>query len=135
MNLRGIANRATTRINRNLPAEALVFTGYRTADSGKRTALYADPVPITVQVQALTKDEIRHLDAQNIAGTETAAYVNRQLSSIDRDKGSGGDVVLFGNQPTVPVELRGSAWVVTAVLEAWTTAGWSRVGLTRQMSS
>lgn len=135
MNLRGIANRATTRINRNLPAEALICTGYGTAASGKRTATYAEPVEITAQVQALTKDEIRHLDAQNIAGTETAAYVNRQLSSIDRDTGSGGDVVLFGHQPTVPVELRGSAWVVTAVLEAWTTAGWSRVGLTRQMSS
>ncbi|WP_311271081.1 hypothetical protein [Sphingobium sp. WCS2017Hpa-17] len=135
MNLRGIANRATTRINRNLPAEALICQGYGTAASGKRTAIYADPVAITAQVQALTKDEIRHLDAQNIAGTEMAAYVNRQLTSIDRDKGSGGDVVLFGDQPTVPVDLRGSAWVVTAVLEAWTTAGWSRVGLTRQMSS
>lgn len=135
MNLRAIANRATQRINRNLPAEALVCTGATTNDAGRRTATYADPVGITIQMQALTKDEIKHLDALNIAGTETAAYVNRQLTSLDRDKRSGGDVILFGDSPDVPVELQGSAWLVTSVLEAWTTAGWCRVGLTRQMSS
>ncbi len=135
MNLRGIANRATSRINPNIPGEALIYAGYATAASGKRTAKYADPVPVTVQLQALTRDEIKHLDAMNIAGTETAAFVDKRLTSIDRDQRSGGDVLILGASREVPEHLRGTAWLVTAVLEEWSVSGWSRVGLTRQMSS
>jgi len=135
MNLRGIANRSTQRINPNLPAQAKASTGYTTGASGKRVPSYADPVNITVQIQALGKKEIEHLDALNISGTETAAYVDMQLSAVDRVTQSGGDLIVIGSATTIPVQLRNTTWIVTAVLEGWTVSGWCKVGLTRQMPS
>lgn len=134
MNLRFAANRLTSRVNPNLPVQVQVCTGYSTAANGKRAPVYADPVAAKIQMQALTKKEIEHLDALNIAGTETACYADMQLSGIDRKTGSGGDLITFGSDTVIPADLRGTMWRVTATLEGWVTAGWSRAGLTRQMS-
>jgi hypothetical protein len=135
MQLRGIANRATSTVNPNVPASVLVSQGYTTAPTGKRTPSFAAPVAAVVQFQALTKKEVEHLDAINVAGTETAAFVNMQLSSPDRTTQSGGDVVTFGTGAGIPPQLQGTQWWVTAVFEAWVLGGWCKVGLTRQMPS
>jgi hypothetical protein len=133
VNLRALANRATKRINPNLPAQVQVSTGYTQDANYNRVPAYADPVDALVQMQALTKKEIEHLDAINIAGTEVAAYINLQLSSVDRTTQSGGDIILFGSDTAIPDTLKGTKWWVTAVLEAWSIGGWCKVGLTRQL--
>jgi hypothetical protein len=133
MNVRGLANAAVQRINPDVPASVQVCTGYATADTGKRSPTYAGAVDAMVQVQALTKKDIEHLDALNIAGTEMAIYADLQLSSIDRVTQTGGDVVGFGNGAGVPAQLQGTTWLVTSILEGWTVAGWCKAGLTRQM--
>lgn len=135
MNLRNIANRSTQRINPNLPATVTKNLGYSTSASGHRTPTFGAPIAVIVQFQALTKKEVEHLDALNVAGTEMAAYVDMQLSSPDRTTSGGGDFITFGTTATIPIELRGTQWWVTFVLEGWTTAGWCKVGLTRQMPS
>lgn len=135
MNLRAIANRLTSGVNPNVVAQAQICTGYDTAATGKRTPRYATPVPVIAQFQALSKKEIEHLDAIGVAGTETAAYVDMQLSSIDRPGQTGGDMLLLGTDAATPQSLRGTKWWVTAVLEGWATSGWCKVGLTRQMPS
>lgn len=134
VNLRAIANRATSRINPNVPAQAQVSIGYVTSAAGKREPAFADAVPVTIQMQALTKPEIEHLDALNIQGTEVSAFANMQLSGVDAVKNKGGDLITIDTDLTIPADLRGSKWLVTAVLEGWATAGWCKVGLTRQKS-
>lgn len=133
MNLRGIANRATSRVNPNLPASLRRSTGYTTAPTGKRSSGYADPLAITVQAQALTKDDIKHLDALNLSDCEMAIYASTQLHAIERTTGKGGDLLDFGAGAPIPADLQNSTWLVSAVLEGWVTAGWSRVAVTRQM--
>lgn len=133
MNVRDLANRAVQRVNPNVPASVQSCTGYTTADTGKRTPTYSAAVPAMVQVQALTKKEIEHLDALNVAGTEMAIYANVQLSSVDRVTQAGGDLVTFGTAAGIPLALQGTAWLVTSILEAWIGAGWCKAGLTRQM--
>ena len=123
MNLRNIANRATTAINPNVSATVRISTGYTTGPSGKQVPSYADPVPATIQQQALTKKEIEHLDSMNLSNAQVALYANLQLTGVDRTKGSGGDLVTIGSD----------TFLVTAVLEGWTTAGWCKVAATRQM--
>lgn len=123
MNIRALANRATTRINPNVSATVLVSTGYATADSGKRTPTYADPVAARIQMQALSKKEIEHLDALNFSNATAAVYADMQLSGIDRVTGSGGDLVTIGSD----------TWLVIAVLEGWTGAGWCKAAVARQM--
>lgn len=134
MNLRALSNRMTRRVNPNLSALHYRSAGYSTAPSGKRGAFHEQPVPIVVQMQALTKKEIEHLDALNLSNATTAVYANRQLTGIDRLTGSGGDLITFDDVPAVPPELRSTRWLVTAVLEGWTGAGWCRAALTRQQN-
>lgn len=133
MNIRNIANRSTQRINPNLTATVTRGTGYTTSPSGHRTATTSAPIPVVIQFQALTKKEVDHIDALNVAGTEIAAYANMQLSSPDRTTGVGGDFISFGTDAAIPENLRGTQWWVTIVLEGWATSGWCKVGLTRQM--
>jgi hypothetical protein len=123
MNLRAVANRLTSAINPNVAATVQVSTGYTTGASGKQVPNYAAPVAATVQMQALTKKEIEHLDSMNLSQTQVAIYADMQLTGVDRTKNSGGDLVTIG----------GDTWLVTAVLEGWTVAGWCKVAATRQM--
>lgn len=124
MNLRGIANRLTSVVNPNVSATVRISTGYTTSGSGKQVPTYAAPALVTVQMQALTKKEIEHLDSMNLSNAQVALYADLQLTGVDRTKGSGGDLVTIA----------GETWLVTAVLEGWTVAGWCKVAATRQMS-
>jgi hypothetical protein len=123
VNLRSIANRATSTINPNITATLRACTGYGTDDAGRQTPAYAPPAPVTLQAQALTKRDIEHLAGLNLSNAERAVYCNTQLSGVDRTINSGGDLLTF----------EGADWLVTQVLEDWSpTAGWCKVALTRQ---
>lgn len=126
VNLRAAANAATSTINPNLAAVARICTGYAPgnhASGYKQVPAYAADAPVAVQVQALTKKEIEHLDALNISTAERAVYASLQLTGVDRTTKTGGDLLLF----------EGATWLVLAVLEGWTTAGWCKVAVQRQM--
>lgn len=123
VNLRGIANRLTSTINPNIVVQRHAYSGFTRSASGKVAATYAAPSPLTAQVQALTKKETEHIDNMNLSPCDRAAYVNGQLSAFDRVEQKGGDLL----------EFEGAFWRVMAVLEGWTTAGWCKVALTKQM--
>ena len=124
MNLRALANRVTSTVNPNVPASLLVSTGYATAPSGKQRPTYAEPEPLTVQMQALTKRDLDHLADMNISNATRGVFANRQLMGVDRTTGQGGDLI----------DLPDGRYLVTAVLQDWTaTAGWCKVALTRQL--
>lgn len=122
MNVRDIANRVTSRVNPNLVCQWLAYAGYDTLPSGKTSAVYSAPANLTIQTQALTKDEIQHIDAMNLSPCDRSAYVNGQVGALDREAQTGGDLLIFEN----------ATWLVTAILEGWTTAGWCKVALTKQ---
>lgn len=134
INLRSMANRLTSGVNPNVTAALLVSTGYATDAAGLQVPTYAAPETVTVQVQALTQKELQHLDKLNIVNGQAGVFVDRQLNSADRSTGSGGDVFQFADTPSIPADLRGSEWLVVAVLEGWPGSGWCRAAITRQMS-
>lgn len=123
MNLRAIANRMTAGVNPNVAAVALISTGPTTLANGKQSPGYASPAPVTIQVQALTKKEVEHLDSMNFSNATIALYADVQLTGVDRTKNSGGDLVQFD----------GDTWLVIAVLESW-RVGWCKVAAARQLS-
>lgn len=126
MNLRGVANRLTSAINPNQPARVYVSAGYVTDAAGRQTPAYRrDDTDSLVQVQALTKKELEHLAELNISDATRGCYANRQLTGVDRVLQSGGDLL----------DMSDGRWLVTAVLEGWTTAGWCKVALTRQLDT
>ena len=93
MNLRGMANAATSAINPNIPVTLRRSTGYTTSASGKQVPSYGYDEPITVQVQALTQKELQHLNGLGISNGQASVYANTQLSSVDRPSNSGGDLI------------------------------------------
>lgn len=122
VNLRAIANRFTSTINPNISVLRHAYSGRTIAGSGKVKAGYASPVPLTAQVQALTKKEVEHIDNMNLSPCDRAAYVNGQVNAFDRVAQTGGDLL----------EFEGRFWLVMAILEGWTTAGWCKVALVQQ---
>lgn len=128
VNLRAAANRATSAINPNVEALVQICIGYTTAANGRQAPSYDAAIPVTIQIQALSKKDVEHLDSLNISGAERAVYANMQLTAVDRVKQSGGDLITF----TDPGDSVAHVWLVTALLEGWSTASWSRAAITRQ---
>lgn len=133
MRLRAAANRMTARVNPNLAATLLVSRGYTTAPTGKREPIYDEPVQVSVQVQTLTQSELEHLDRLNISNGQASVFIDRQLSSVDRTTGSGGDMLTFGSDALTPPELRSTTWLVVALLEGWPGSAWCKAAITSQM--
>lgn len=125
MNLRGVANRLTRSVNPNVAATLYVSAGYVTDAAGRQVPAYRAPEQLECQTQALTKDEIKHLAEMNISGATRSIYANRQMTGVDRVAQSGGDLL----------DMADGRWLVTAVLEGWTTAGWCKAALTRQVDT
>ncbi len=123
VNLRRLANVATSRINPNITIGLRRYAGWTVSDDGGRTPAYDESVPIVGQVQALGKKDIDHLAMLNISDCERMVYVDAQLQATDRKEQTGGDLLTF----------EGRTWLVVAIMEGWTTAGWSRAAVSKQM--
>jgi hypothetical protein len=109
VNLFDIANGAITALNPNVSATFYASTSYTTASSGKRTPTYAAPVTVSIQLQAMTEYEIKHMNALNIGGILRKVFGDGTLSSLVRLAGKGGDKLVIG---TV-------TWLVVHVMEQW----------------
>ncbi len=125
INVRNIANMATSVVNSNLTVGWRRYLGFVTAATGKVTPEYDTAIPLVCQVQALSRKDVEHLDAMNLSRCERAVYANGQLGAMDRAAQTGGDILVFED----------GEWLVTAILEGWTTAGWCKAALTRQVTT
>lgn len=122
MNLHAIANAAIVAVNPNVTATLRRSTGYTTAASGKRTPVYAAPVSVSAQVQALTTSDLRQMDALNIQGADHTIYFNGRVDAIVRQMQKGGDLVDLSDD---------TRWKVVHVLETW--PDWCKIACTQQM--
>lgn len=125
VNLRARANVLTRRINPNISIGLRRYAGMTVADDGAQTPAYADSVPIAGQVQAISKKDVEHLASLNISDCERMVYADTQLQATDRREQSGGDLLTF----------EGRVWLVVAIMEGWSTAGWCRAALSKQMDA
>ena len=114
VNLRGIANSATSAINPNVRATVLRSAGSTTLPNGARVPKYKTSQAI-VQVQALSFSDLTQADGLNIQGVRRAVYVNGAVAGLIRIKQKGGDVLVF-DQGTL---IEGTTWLCVHVLEQW----------------
>ncbi|TCD13579.1 hypothetical protein E0D81_20955 [Lelliottia amnigena] len=122
MNLRGIANRATSTINPNVAGVFQVNTGFTTLPGGKRVPSY-NSVDVTVQLQELSSTDLRQVDSVNIQGILRSAYLNGNFNGVNRPEQKGGDILMIGAEK----------WLVVKVPELW--PDWCRVIINLQRSS
>lgn len=120
MNLHGIVAGAIGRVNPHISALYMPSSGFTTGADFKQVPSYDGPISITVQVQALTVEDLKKLDNLNIQGSTTSAYLYGLAQGVVRDDSKGGDLLVFN----------GFEWLVTAILEAW--PDWCKVSLARQ---
>lgn len=122
MNLRGIANRATSTINPNVPGVFQVNTGFTTLPGGKRVPSY-NSVDVIVQLQELLSTDLRQVDSVNIQGILRSAYLNGNFNGVNRPEQKGGDILMIGEEK----------WLVVKVPELW--PDWCRVIINLQRST
>ncbi|ELY3738966.1 hypothetical protein SMX82_002355 [Cronobacter sakazakii] len=121
MNLRGIANGLTSRINPNVSGVFQVNTGFTTLPGGKRVPSYNN-VDVSVQFQELSSTDLKQIDAVNTQGILRSAYLNGNFNGVNRPEQKGGDILMVGNDK----------WLVVKVAELW--PDWCRVIVNLQRS-
>ncbi|WP_313471209.1 hypothetical protein [Atlantibacter hermannii] len=121
MNLRGIANGLTSRINPNVAGVFQVNTGFTTLPGGKRVPSYNN-VDVSVQFQELSSTDLKQIDAVNIQGILRSAYLNGNFNGVNRPEQKGGDILVVGNDK----------WLVVKVAELWPE--WCKVIVNLQRS-
>lgn len=130
MNLRAIANGLTQAINPNVTASWQRCNGYARDASYAIGPTYDPAADILVQPQALSKREVEHLDSLNLSNATRAVYANVQLTGVDRNDQSGGDLLTYADPASGKVE----TWLVIAVLEAWSSSGWTKAAVAKQVT-
>lgn len=124
MNLHAVVSGAISAVNPPVAGLIYVSAGSLTEADGSRVPMFAAPVAANLQVQALSGEDLRHLDNLNLQGIMRAVYIMGGIEGIDRNTGKGGDILAF----------QGQYWLVSQVLEPWNdSAGWTKVACTLQI--
>jgi hypothetical protein len=113
--LRLPVNNVTSYVNNNTLISIALSTGYTIGAGQKQVPTYATPITGYAQIQAVTNEELQHIDGMNLQGTYKVLYLSGQLFAAVRPEELGGDLVTID----------GEVWLVTQLLERWST--WCKV--------
>ncbi len=127
IDVRGLANAATTTVNPNVVVSVLKSTGYTAGAGARQVPSYATAIIGPVQIQALDGDDLKQLDGLNIQGTIRALYGNGFMAGVLRPNQEGGDIVKITDMSGFP---GARDWLVVKVLEGWPT--WTKVAIVLQ---
>lgn len=119
MNLHALAAGLVGTVNPHIQGVIRQSTGYTTNPDGTRVPTHRD-FPATMQVQALSNDELKQVEGLNLQGNKKAVYLYGQWSGLVRSGKQGGDLLIFGSQ----------TWIVAIVLEDW--PDWTKVAVVLQ---
>jgi hypothetical protein len=120
MNLRSLANSATQIVNKNITAIWRSSTGYSVNADFSRSPDYSD-TEIKIQSQAISSDDLKHIQELNIQGILRSVYIYGNLQGVVRADEKGGDLLIFKEVPSAPDR----TWKVIKVVETW--PDWSHV--------
>jgi hypothetical protein len=109
MDLRGIANGAIQSVNSNILVTWTRPDGTFLTDAAGHRVANTTSSTVSAQVQALSANDLQHIDGLNIQGVKRAVYMYGDVQGIVRADQKGGDILTFG----------GHDWRVVQVLETW----------------
>ena len=125
INLHSIVRGAITSVNPDILAQYYASTGNTVGADGTQSPAYATAVPVYVQVQPLSKSELRLVERLNLQGVFRNLYAYSNPQGIVRTFGQGGDIFVFppfGTQPS-------QNWKVVDVAGPWNVndQGWTKL--------
>jgi hypothetical protein len=124
LNLHNLVASSIGQVNSFIPATISQSTGYTTAADGRQIPAYSAPIPVSIQVQDLSSDDLKKIDGINIQGSMSAVYLSgAKWNGVVRVGMQGGDLLVFRNQ----------TWLVVAVLENF--PDWSKLAVVLQNGS
>jgi hypothetical protein len=106
------------------PAQAVASEAMTATGSGARVPTYSTATGVPMQFQAVSNDDLEHVDALNISKVLRSVHLNGDILGLDRAGVRGGDLLL------APTRLSGAAldvWLVVSCVENWEASGWSHV--------
>jgi hypothetical protein len=121
--MHSIVSPAIGAVNPLISATILESSGWISNPDGTRTPIYADPVALMIQVQALTSGELQRLDGLNLQGVMKAVYLSGRWHGAVRVGQQGGDLLKF----------QGQTWLAIQVLENWRS--WTKLAVVLQNGS
>jgi hypothetical protein len=124
LNLHQIVRGNIIAVNPEVPVTIRVSTGSTTNADYSSTPTYDTVTGVWAQVQDLSADDLRQVEALNLQGSHKTIYLNGSVAGIVRDASEGGDLV------TLP---DGSIWLITKVVEQW--PDWCHAIMTLQNGS
>lgn len=128
MNLHQIIRGPISAVNPDALGRVYISTGQTTTAAGLRTPKYQTPYfNVPMQVQPLSMQDVGRLEQMgsiNLEGVLRTVYINGSVKGVDRVEMKGGDLLY----------VLGHYWLVVAVLEPWDAAGWTKVGVAKQVN-
>ena len=115
INLRQIANNATSTINPNTVVTIRQSDGYTIGAGRKQIPVYLPDETGPAQIQAATNEMLRHIEGLNLQATYKHLYFNPQLFAAVNLTQKGGDLIIID----------GETWLTVQVLERW--SNWCKV--------
>lgn len=127
MNLNNVVAPLVGAVSPPLVAQYQQSTGSTPGADFKQIPTYAAAVPVTVQVQMLSYQDLKQLEGVNMGGEKRAIYVSGDWRAVSRPDARGGDLITMAD---------GRVWLVVQVLENWADIdGWCKVAVTLQGAS
>lgn len=124
LNLHQIAAGAISIVNPNSQGIIRQSAGYTTSSDGTRVPSYLADLPVTMQVQSASNEDLRQIEGLNLQGGKSIViYLYGDWSGLVRHDKQGGDLLIYNSQ----------IWLIVAVMENWPT--WSKVAVTLQNGS
>lgn len=115
INVRGLANAAIQVVNPNITGTFYLSTGFTINAAKKQVPSYAAGVNVPMQVQAVTAENLKHLEGMNIEGVVRSVHMWGNTQGVVRVTQQGGDLLYFRDVPTGTLRV----WKVVKVVETW----------------
>lgn len=109
MNLHRIVKSAIGQINPFISATVRVSDGFEVGAGRKQTPKYLPGQPITIQLQPLSGQDLKHVDGMNLQGLLKSIHVDGNFYGANRERVIGGDLFVIGSE----------TWLVIEPLELW----------------
>lgn len=115
MNIRALANSATSRVNPNISVEILISRAPEYADDGTIIPDF-DPIQATAQMQPAPSQDLLMIDGRTAGSVYKIFYITGNLSGLSAPK------------PADKIIAAGHIYKVVSQPEGWSaTAGWTKV--------
>lgn len=109
MNLHRIVKSAISSINPFIPAVVKVSDGFEVGPGRKQVPKYLPDQAVSIQLQPLSSDDLKHVDGMNLQGLLKSIHVDGNYYGVNREKAIGGDLFIIGSE----------IWLVIGPLELW----------------